>query len=312
MNAMLLMATVAAGVGFQEHDIQDNPVGAKTHQAGEELMDRAETANTFGVHRASDLVGTKVKNPEGEDLGEIEDLVLSPDGHISYAVLSFGGFMDIGDKLFALPWHCLGVDHTSADSIEDLKNADLVINVPKERLKNAPGFEGGAWPEAANTAWCAEVDTYYAQDKPMDGRAMPASAKKSSAYVLRCTDLKGKKVENMSDEKLGDVKDLVLDPHNGRVAYAIVSVGGFLGMGDRHVAVPWEAMNVTHEDDKTKLHLDINKERLEQAPEFKDDEWDRMGNREWIRDEVYGFYGVQPYWNDEAHDLRIGDIRDEE
>lgn len=304
MNTLLLMATVAAGVGFQEHEPQDaRPIGTQTRQAGEELLDRAAMEHTFGVHRASEVVGTKVKNAQGEDLGEIEDIVISPDGHISYAVLSFGGFMDIGDKLFALPWHCLSVDHTSADSVADLKNADLIINVPKERLKNAPGFEGGEWPEAANTAWCAEVDTYYAQDKPMDGRAMPASAKKSSAYTLRCTELKGKQVENLSDEKLGDVKDLVLDPQNGRVAYAIVSVGGFLGMGDREVAVPWEAMDVTHEDDKTHLSLDITKERLKQAPEFKDEEWERMGNREWIRDDVYGFYGVKPYWNDESYSM---------
>lgn len=105
------------------------------------------------VMAADTLQGDKVVNSRGEDLGEIEDIMLDvPNGRVAYAVLSFGGVMGIGDKLFAVPWSALTLD---AD------RKCFVLDVDKDRLKNAPGFDKDHWPSMADTTWANEVHSYY-------------------------------------------------------------------------------------------------------------------------------------------------------
>jgi sporulation protein YlmC with PRC-barrel domain len=94
------------------------------------------------VLSASTLSGDSVVNPQGEDLGKIEDIMIDlNNGQIAYAVLSFGGFMGMGDKLFALPWKSLSVDE---------ENKRVVLDIPKETLKESDGFDKSDWPDFAD------------------------------------------------------------------------------------------------------------------------------------------------------------------
>lgn len=246
------------------------------------------------VHSAEHLIGMEIKNTAGEKLGKVEDLVVYSNGNIAYAVLSFGGVLGMGDKHFAIPWGCLGGPASRTD--RTIRDDHVVLAVDKERLKAAPGFDKNNWPKLADVAWCAEVDKYYANEKRVTGHAMEASAP-ANALTLRASQLKGKNVETPTGEKLGDIKDVVLDPTNARVNYAVVSVGGFLGVGDRLVAVPWEAIKFTPDGDKEKLVLNITKEKLEKAPVFVagDAGWKEMSDPIFIG-RVYEFYAVRPYW----------------
>lgn len=102
---------------------------------------------------ASTLTGTQVENPEGDDLGKIEELMIDlTNGRISYAVLSFGGILGIGDKLFAIPWEALYVD---------TQKEVIVLDVDKQTLENAPGFDKDNWPDTTDHAWLVDVYTYY-------------------------------------------------------------------------------------------------------------------------------------------------------
>jgi hypothetical protein len=73
-------------------------------------------------------------------------------GKVSYAVLSFGGFLGMGKKLFAVPWNALTLD---------TKNKRFVLNVEKDRLKDAPGFVADRWPNMADESWAKDIDLYY-------------------------------------------------------------------------------------------------------------------------------------------------------
>ena len=109
------------------------------------------------VMAADTLEGDDVVNAQGEDLGNIKSIMIDvPSGRVAYAVLSSGGFLGIGDKLFAIPWNALTLD---AD------NKCFVLNVDKERLKNAPGFDKDHWPSMADQRWATEVHSYY-QTRP--------------------------------------------------------------------------------------------------------------------------------------------------
>jgi sporulation protein YlmC with PRC-barrel domain len=106
-----------------------------------------------GLLTADEITGSRVINPAGEDLGKLEKLMLDLDrGRVAYAVLSFGGFLGMGDKLFAIPFQAL-----KRDEERDL----FVLNVDKEKLKKAPGFDKNHWPDTADRTWGSQVHSYY-------------------------------------------------------------------------------------------------------------------------------------------------------
>ena len=98
---------------------------------------------------------------------------------------------------------------------------------------------------------------------------------------------------NSTGESLGDIKEVVIDPRTGRVAYAVVSFGGFLSMGEKLFAIPFSAFE--YNVSKSEYVLDISKERLEAAPGFDADKWPTMAEEKWNRD-VYKYYQRPPYW----------------
>jgi sporulation protein YlmC with PRC-barrel domain len=102
---------------------------------------------------ASTLEGDKVRNPAGEDLGKVDKIMIDiPTGRVAYVVLSHGGVLGMGDKLFAVPWRLFTVD-------EDEK--EFILDVPKSKLEAAPGFDKDNWPDMANEDWGTQLSQYY-------------------------------------------------------------------------------------------------------------------------------------------------------
>lgn len=106
-----------------------------------------------GVMAADTLQGDAVVNLQGELLGKIRDIMIDvPNGRIAYAVLSSGGVMGFGDRLYALPWSAL---------ILDADQRCFVLDVDKQRLRAAPGFDKDHWPSAADRSFAQSVYDYY-------------------------------------------------------------------------------------------------------------------------------------------------------
>lgn len=105
------------------------------------------------VLSASIVIGDNVVNRAGENLGKIEELMLDLEkGRVAYAILSFGGFQGMGEKLFAVPFEALKLD----DSREH-----FTLDVDKDKMRNAPGFDRNAPPTASDRTWGAEVYKFY-------------------------------------------------------------------------------------------------------------------------------------------------------
>ncbi|HET7410808.1 MAG TPA: PRC-barrel domain-containing protein, partial [Paracoccaceae bacterium] len=111
--------------------------------------------------------------------------------------------------------------------------------------------------------------------------------------VLQPRELVGMEVRNAADEYLGEIDGVTLDPMSGRIAYVLVEHGGFLGIGDSLFPVPWRA--VTWVPGAEALLLDIDEERLENAPRQVEDETTAQERRAWLLS-VHSYYGVEPYW----------------
>lgn|SRR5690554_2774660 len=105
---------------------------------------------------SSDISGTNIRNLQGEDIGEIKDLMIDwKNGTVAYAVLSFGGFLGFGEKLFAIPLEAFDFTHHHGT------DAHVVLDIDKERLENAPGFENEHWPDHADNTFLDSVYSHY-------------------------------------------------------------------------------------------------------------------------------------------------------
>ena len=105
------------------------------------------------VLSSSTICSDHVRNAAGEDLGKIEELMIDLDaGRVAYAVLSFGGFLKMGNKLFAIPWEALQLD---------AHNKQFILNVDKSRLENATGFDKDNWPDMADPRFGKSVYQHY-------------------------------------------------------------------------------------------------------------------------------------------------------
>ncbi|MGH9684638.1 MAG: PRC-barrel domain-containing protein [Candidatus Acidiferrales bacterium] len=105
----------------------------------------------------------------------------------------------------------------------------------------------------------------------------------------------GSKVINQQNEDLGKIEDIVIDAAAGRITYAVLSFGGFLGMGDKYFAIPWDALRFNLSDKHAILNVD--KKILESAPGFDKDSWPNMGDTKWGT-QIYEHYGYKPYWEE--------------
>jgi osmotically-inducible protein OsmY len=124
------------------------PAAGHVSKSAEPIKDTKRFAEHTGLYRASSVVGSAVKDLAGKDAGKIEDLLVDYKGNVAYAVVSFGGFLGVGDKLFAVPWNAV---------ILDRDNRTVHIDVTKEALERSPSFTADKWPDPNDREWGKEV-----------------------------------------------------------------------------------------------------------------------------------------------------------
>jgi sporulation protein YlmC with PRC-barrel domain len=167
----------------------------------------------------------------------------------------------------------LGEDPTSGLPGPDLgSTASVGRGARLEGARAASEAEQSRWREAGNDYWTA-------------GGPGPK--------VMAADTLTGDDVYNDADEKLGEISDIMIDVPTGRVAYAVMAVGGVLGLGSKLLAIPWSALRL--DSDKKCFRLDATLERVENAPGFDKDHWPSMADQQWAED-IHAQYGTRPYW----------------
>jgi|EP01034_Spumella_vulgaris_P026045 sporulation protein YlmC with PRC-barrel domain len=150
--------------------------------------------DTFGIYRDTDsgpgprlmgadtLMGEDVYNRMDEDLGDIKEFMLDMQtGQVAYAVLSFGGILGMGNKLFAVPFQALELDTV---------NKRFILDVSKERLENAPGFDKDNWPDMASAEFSNTIHSYYGTTPGAGYRTSSGSVMGSGSSTLQ-SDLGG-------------------------------------------------------------------------------------------------------------------------
>jgi sporulation protein YlmC with PRC-barrel domain len=251
-------------------------------------------------HLASDVIGQTVYSSAGDDgqnIGSISDIVLSPDGVAEAVVIGVGGFLGLGKKDVAIEYNL--VNWTERDG-----NRYLVVETTPEALKALPTFDVAAYrPMAADAqvgnttpATAAELDAAKqaadadaavneaADETAQNNATTPPAATgtddtRTSAIDrstmnevavgdIRAEDLIGTTVYGAADENVGVIGDVILSP-DGQVDAVTVDVGGFLGLGAKEVALDFDNLAFMR-DPEGRMHLytPLTKEQLEAQPEY--------------------------------------------
>ncbi len=120
---------------------------------------------------------------------------------------------------------------------------------------------------------------------------MATSTVHPNHQLISSEDVEGTEVYGLGREKVGEIDHLMIDKLSGRVIYAVMSFGGFLGLGHSHYPVPWGA--IKYDTSLGGFVTTITEQQLRDAPEFSDDSWE---DRNWEM-VTHRHYGVDPYWD---------------
>jgi len=313
------VSLLTAGVLAQENT---SPRLGHSESTRDRLQKAGPSDRLNSAVKASDLIGMTVNNYQNEKLAKVEDLAIDVEsGRIVQVILSAGGFLGIGEALTAVPPGAL--HHDTANKV-------LHLDSNKEKLKNAPRFDMAKWSEYSTTNRLSEVYRYHGDESGLhflEGRESTlagqsniersprAEANKTPAgnweknrqamkrhttipasrlgQLQQVSKLMGSPVQNLQNEKIGEVENVLVDIQSGRLIAVIVSSGGFLGMGDELSAVPPTALR--RGSNPETFQLDSSKEMLSKAPHFKANEWPDFSQPSYA-DSVYRAYQVEPYF----------------
>jgi sporulation protein YlmC with PRC-barrel domain len=222
--------------------------------------------------------------------------------------------------LFAVPWESFKHRHDAADD-----EHTLVLTVDEATLKDSPGFDESKWPDFADAKFRDQVDKYYRGFRgPADNEAgvrvdtgrvdvdvdidrTAGSRRESTLHddlVYRASEITGMTVINTTGKELGSINDLVVDMDTGKVRYAALSYGGFLGLGDKLFAVPWNAFTCKYNDseDEHQLVVTIDETTLSKAPGFDQDNWPNLADPKFGTD-IDKYYGESLRQNTNTNQL---------
>lgn len=242
-----------------------------------------------GTVKASDLIGKDVEDSSNRNVGEIKDLLIDKNGNrVAYVIFDpaanlfqettaprTGGAPGAGpaagtqaapagdefrDKYLAVPWGQF-----------KLSEGKLLLSADRQKLKNAPSFAQDKFPE--DSAWFGDVDKHYGQS------AAQGQGPRSGEKYLRTSEFLKMNVRNPQNDKLGAIEEIVIDMSSGRVLYAVLGAGGFLGIGEKLFAIPVSAFTI--DTAGKELVLQADKERLKQAQGFDKANWPSTASRDW-------------------------------
>ena len=217
--------------------------------------------------RASTVIGKNVENAQGENLGEIQDLIVDlGNQRVHYAVLASGGMLGLGDKLFAYP---ISAFKPEADGDK------LVLNIDKDRLKDAPGFDKDKWPDWTDNRYRGEVDRYFKSDT---AKVAPRTAK-----MVRATELIGKDVDDRSGKDAGEIEDIVVNMNSGRVSYAVLDFDKAWSPDDKLLPMPLTAFSFPT-DKKKDIVLNVARNQINMKRGFDEGDWPDLNSAEFRRD----------------------------
>jgi sporulation protein YlmC with PRC-barrel domain len=254
-----------------------------------------EQRQQMGQIDTDEMIGRNIENAAGDRLGEVNSVILGQDGQVEAVIVGVGGFLGIGQRDVAIEWEQLNIseggEHITAnmtrEQLEALPEYEFADTQQRGGVfqRDTAGMPAGERRMDARTPAADRAATTTAADRPAtegtatavergDRPASPAADAQPMRDVshLSADELIGKDVRNLRGENVGNIEDIVLDQNEG--SFAVISVGGFLGIGARDVAVPLDELQLG--DDDVIMMSETTEEQLREMPEYDETQYQRM------------------------------------
>ena len=302
--ALLIVTPVAAQQSATSSTTVTRP--ATTETRSDVRADQPKVVQQPGQIDAERLIGRNINSPEGERVGEIDSVLIGRDGKIQAVIVGVGGFLGIGERKVAIDWNQLKfqdndqrvVANVTRDQLKNMpefqysdnsNNRDRNDRVAErdrtDRTRTATAPATGAQTRAETGATTtdnrvaiapttttntgATTTTVTTNNDRAHAAAATANARDMKQIGnLRADELIGKNVVNARGQTVGEIEDIVID--NNKAVMAVVSVGGFLGMGDKDVAIPFDQLRMNERN--AILMSEANEDALKQLPAYKKSE----------------------------------------
>jgi sporulation protein YlmC with PRC-barrel domain len=281
----ILMAGVAGSV-LAAAPLAFVPAMAQTNTTTPQAT--APKATSMEVDR---LVGKAVRNPEGDKIGDIEAVYVTPSGQIDTVIIGVGGFLGMGERDVAVKWSDLKVTD-NGDKITAAMTKDSLKALPEYSYKDrtyrgkvfsdAGVYNANGTRRADSTTTTMPSTTSSPRDSMAKSDTMKTDTMKNDRTPMRATNknftktgemsadaIIGASVKNKANETIGEIKDIHVGK-DGAIKGAVVGVGGFLGVGERDVLMPWNQLQIAREgDDDLVVRTDATKDSLKAMPEYQ-------------------------------------------
>jgi sporulation protein YlmC with PRC-barrel domain len=245
-----LLATFGSAAAYAQAPSPSHPSASMQGTVGDTTSD------------AGKLIGRNVQNMQNETIGQVKSIYLGKDGRVDSVMIGVGGFLGMGEREVKLSW-------------KDLKIANdgekVTVNMTKDQLKaQAPytysdtAYRGTVFGDnGIRTADHAKVNAAdNSREATVSTGDFNADGQMSANAII------GASVKNANNDTVGTVEDTYLDK-NGAIKKIVVSVGGFLGMGTKNVAVKWSDIQFGRDDKSVVLKTNWTKDSLKAMPDYK-------------------------------------------
>lgn len=268
--ALSMMLCVGAGAAHAQTPTRpsDAPGSTAASPAGPNVAD------------AKKLIGRKVTNPQNETVGEIKSVYLSSEGKVDSVIVGVGGFLGVGEREVRLGWKELHI----TDNGEK-----VTVNMSKDQLKAVPEYKytDNSWrgrvfndkgpytddqraaaDARGNTDRTAATNRTANDEKVANSDRVVSTGDFNVSGDMSANALVGAKVRNASGDIVGKIEDLYVDA-GGSIKTLVVSVGGFLGVGSKDVAVNWNDIKYSRDGKTVVLTTGLTKDAVKALPDYK-------------------------------------------
>jgi sporulation protein YlmC with PRC-barrel domain len=291
MFKMLLASTALATLvttSVMAASTTTNATATTTATGSETVVTTDTNAAIHGSNLASDLIGSAVYGSASEDadmIGDINDIVITPEGDVASIIVGVGGFLGIGEK-------DVSVSYDTIEWVDRDGDRWLVANMTREQLEAAPAFdrdtlytEARSTDENMNATGQMAAEDKTAENIENGDSAVEMAEEKTTSIDrsamtqvttedLTADNLIGRTVYSSTDENIGEVGDVLLTADN-KVEGFILDVGGFLGMGEKQVAISPEKLDIRADaDGELTVFTPFTKEQLEAQKEYSKETWE--------------------------------------
>lgn len=232
--------------------------GAQTGMEQQHGMEQEHQAQSK-VKKASELMGSTVRDQQGEEIGQIEDFALDLEqGRLNYVVLDTGGFME---------QRLVGISANELQASAEEEQA-FVAQISQQEIEQAQALPEENWPSQPTVAGTGqqEADTEFA---PFEGQTSEGQTSEGQAKVHKASELMGKTVRDQQGEDIGQIEDLALDLEQGELNYVVINAGGL--MSERLVGISADDLSPAPDGDA--FIASVSQQEIESAQALPDQNW---------------------------------------